>query len=117
MGKEIRIIKKDNHEKFEDYTFIDNNNIELKKIDNENDSNSTSSSNDKKHKEHDFKLKQSKEGLEGIREEVKASGRSEHSIAFFSLRIISLDDNSCNLFIDKRANSGYEEQNDNTIRR
>jgi len=27
-----------------------------------------------------------------------------------------LDDNSCNLFIDKRANSGYEEQNDNTIR-
>ena len=31
MGKEIRIIKKDNHEKFEDYTFIDNNNIELKK--------------------------------------------------------------------------------------
>jgi hypothetical protein len=39
MGKEIRIIKKDNHEKFEDYTFIDNNKIELKKIDNENDSN------------------------------------------------------------------------------
>jgi hypothetical protein len=62
MGKEIRIIKKDsNHKKFEDYTFIDNNNIELKKIDNENDSNnstsSTSSSNDKKHKEHDFKLR------------------------------------------------------------
>ncbi len=48
MGKEIRIIKKDNHKKFEDYTFIDNNNIELKKIiDNENDSNSSSSSNDK----------------------------------------------------------------------
>ncbi len=31
MGKEIRIIKKDDHKKFEDYTFIDNN-IELKKI-------------------------------------------------------------------------------------
>ncbi len=57
MGKEIRIIKKDNHKKFEDYTFIDNNNIELKKIDNENDSNSTTSSNDKEHKEHDFKLR------------------------------------------------------------
>ncbi len=58
MGKEIRIIKKGNHNKFEDYTFIDNNNIELKKIDNENDdSNSTTSSNDKKHKEHEFKLR------------------------------------------------------------
>ena len=61
MGKEIRIIKKDNHKQFEDYTFIDNNNnIELKKIDNEkDDSNSTTSasSNDKKHKEHDFKLR------------------------------------------------------------
>ena len=60
MGKEIRIIKKDNHKQFEGYTFIDNNNnIELKKIDNENDdSNSTTSSSyDKKHKEHDFKLR------------------------------------------------------------
>ena len=59
IGKEIRIIKKDNHKQFEDYTFIDNNNIELKKIDNENDdSNSTTaSSNDKKHKEHDYKLR------------------------------------------------------------
>jgi hypothetical protein len=57
MGIEIRIIKKDNHKQFEDYTFIDNNNSELKKIGNENDSNSTTSSNDKKHKEHDFKLR------------------------------------------------------------
>ena len=57
MGKEIRIIKKDNQKKFEDYTFIDYNNSELKKIDNENDSNSASSSNDTKHKEHDFKLR------------------------------------------------------------
>jgi hypothetical protein len=40
MGKEIRIIKKENQKKFEDYTFIDYNNSELKKIDNENDSNS-----------------------------------------------------------------------------
>jgi hypothetical protein len=55
----FRIIKKDNHKQYEDYTFIDNNNnIELKKIDNENDSNSTTtSSDDKKHKEHDFKLR------------------------------------------------------------
>jgi hypothetical protein len=57
MGKEIRIIKKDNHKQFEDYTFIDNNNIELKKIDIENDSNSTTSSNDKKRKDHEFKLR------------------------------------------------------------
>ena len=28
MGKEIRIIKKDNHKKLEYYTFIDNNNID-----------------------------------------------------------------------------------------
>jgi hypothetical protein len=36
MGKEIRIIKKGDHKKFEDYTFVDNNNsIELNKIDNE----------------------------------------------------------------------------------
>ncbi len=57
MGKEIRIIKKDNHRQFEDYTFIDNNNIELRRIDNENDSNSTTFSNDNKHKEPDFKLR------------------------------------------------------------
>jgi hypothetical protein len=52
MGKEIRIIKKDNQKKFEDFTFLDNKNIELRKISNENDSN-PSSSNEKKNKEHD----------------------------------------------------------------
>jgi hypothetical protein len=63
MGKEIRIIKKGDHKKFEDYTFVDNNNnIELKKIGNENDSNypssSSSSSNDKKNRREDvFKLR------------------------------------------------------------
>jgi hypothetical protein len=62
MGKEIRIIKKGDHKKFEDYTFVDNNNnIELKKIGNENDSNypsSSSSSNDKKNRIEDvFKLR------------------------------------------------------------
>jgi hypothetical protein len=58
MGKEIKIIKKDGQKRFEDYTFIDdNNNIELRKIDNDNDdgntssSSSSSSSNNKKHKE------------------------------------------------------------------
>jgi hypothetical protein len=59
MGKEIKIIKKDDQKRFEDYTFIDeNNNIELRKIDNGNDdgntsssSPSSSSSNNKKHKE------------------------------------------------------------------
>jgi hypothetical protein len=63
MGKEIRIIKKGDHKKFEDYTFVDDNNnsIELKKIGNENDSNypsSSSSSNDKKNRREDvFKLR------------------------------------------------------------
>lgn len=62
MGKEeIKIIKKEDHKKFEDYTFIDNN-IELKKIDNENvrdlsSSVSSSSSNDKKYKEYVSKLR------------------------------------------------------------
>ena len=63
MGKEIRIIKKGDLKKFEDYTFVDDNNnsIELKKIGNENDSNypsSSSSSNDKKNRREDvFKLR------------------------------------------------------------
>ncbi|HZA48943.1 MAG TPA: hypothetical protein VE521_08490 [Nitrososphaera sp.] len=60
MGKEFRIIKKDDHKKFEDYTFI-NNNIELRKISNENDGKSSSSSppssNDKKYREYVFKLR------------------------------------------------------------
>ena len=56
MGKEIRIIKKDNQKKFEDFTFIDNKNIELRKISSENDSN-PSSSNDKKYRECVFKLR------------------------------------------------------------
>jgi hypothetical protein len=50
MGKEIRIIRKVDQKKFEDHTFIDNN-IELKKLGNENDSN-PSSSNDKKYTEY-----------------------------------------------------------------
>jgi hypothetical protein len=64
MGKEIRIIKKGDHKKFEDYTFVDDNNnnsIELKKIGNENGSNYpslSSSSNDKKNRREDvFKLR------------------------------------------------------------
>ena len=62
MGKEeIKIIKKEDHKKFEDYTFIDNN-IELKKLDNENVSNlspsiSSSSSSDEKYKEYVSKLR------------------------------------------------------------
>lgn len=58
MGKEIRIIKKGDHERFEDSTFIDNNNFELKKIiGNDNGSKISSSSNDKKYKENLFKLR------------------------------------------------------------
>lgn len=60
MGKEIKIIKKDDQKRVEDYTFIDGNNIELRKLDNGNDDDdgdqssyplSSSSSNNKKHKE------------------------------------------------------------------
>ena len=61
MGKEeVKIIKKQDHKKFEDYTFMDNN-IELKKIGNENvsglSSSVSSSSYDKKYKEHVYKLR------------------------------------------------------------
>jgi hypothetical protein len=65
MGKEeIKIIKKEDHKKFEDYTFIDNK-IGLKKLDNENVSNlspsisssSSSSSSDEKYKEYVSKLR------------------------------------------------------------
>jgi hypothetical protein len=55
MGKEIRIIKKANHQKFEDYTFMGDS-IELKEIGYGNDSNhssSSASSDDKKYKEYD----------------------------------------------------------------
>ena len=50
---DIRMIKKDDHKRFEDYAFIDNN-IELRKVGNENDDSnpsSSSSSNNKKYKE------------------------------------------------------------------
>lgn len=49
---DIRMIKKDDHKRFEDYAFIDNNNIELRKVGNENDDSdpsSSSSSNNKKY--------------------------------------------------------------------
>jgi hypothetical protein len=53
-----RIIKKDDHKGFEDYTFIGNNNIESRKVGNGNDdSDPSSSSNNKKHKENVFKLR------------------------------------------------------------
>jgi hypothetical protein len=54
MVKEIRIIKKGDAQKFEDYTFIDNS-IELRKIDNEK--NDGTSSKEKKYKEYEFKLR------------------------------------------------------------
>jgi hypothetical protein len=56
---DIRMIKKVDHKRFEDYTFIDNNNIELRKVgDGNDDSNSSSSSsNNKKYKENVFKLR------------------------------------------------------------
>jgi hypothetical protein len=62
MGKEIKIIKKDDHKSFEDYfTFIDDNNknIELRKLGiGKEDSNlSSSPTNKKKPKEYEFKLR------------------------------------------------------------
>ena len=57
MGKEIRIIKKDDQKKFEDFTFVDNNIIELKKIDNEKENKLSSSSYDKRYRETTFRLR------------------------------------------------------------
>ena len=61
MGKEIRIIKKEDQKKFEEYTFIadDNNNIELNKVGSKKDpiSPSSLSSNNKKPKQYEFKLR------------------------------------------------------------
>ena len=42
MGEEIRIIKKDDHKRFEDYTFIDDN-MELRKVGDRNDDGDTAS--------------------------------------------------------------------------
>jgi hypothetical protein len=47
---DIRMIRKDDHKRFEGYAFIDNNNIELRKVGDENDDSNPSSYNNKKHK-------------------------------------------------------------------
>jgi hypothetical protein len=79
MGKEeIKIIKKEDHKKFEDYTFIDNN-IGLKKLDNENVSNlspsiSSSSSSDEKYKEYVSKLRKNPKKHTKAREKSRLSG-------------------------------------------
>jgi hypothetical protein len=80
MGKEeIKIIKKEEHKKFDDYTFIDNN-IELKKLDNENVSNlspsisSSSSSSDEKYKEYVSKLRKNPKKDTKAREKSRLSG-------------------------------------------
>jgi hypothetical protein len=79
MGKEeIKIIKKEDHKKFEDYTFIDNN-IGLKKLDNENVSNlspstTSSSSSDEKYKEYVSKLRKNPKKDTKAREKSRLSG-------------------------------------------
>ena len=80
MGKEeIKIIDKEDHKKFEDYTFIDNN-IGLKKLDNENVSNlspspsSSSSSSDEKYKEYVSKLRKNPKRDTKAREKSRLSG-------------------------------------------
>ena len=82
MGKEeIKIIKKEDHKKFEDYTFIDNN-IGLKKLDNENvsdlspsiSSSSSSSSSDEKYKEYVSKLRKNPQKDTKAREKSRLSG-------------------------------------------
>ncbi len=58
MGKEIRIIKKADHKRFEGYTFTDNNNdTELRKTGKGNDDSNPTSSNNKKHEENMFKMR------------------------------------------------------------
>jgi hypothetical protein len=69
MGKEIRIMKKDDHKITEDYTFIDNN-IELERIGNDNDSNPSSFVDNKKKKEDAFKLRNNP------KKETKARGKT-----------------------------------------
>ena len=80
MGKEeIKIINKEDHKKFEDYIFIDNN-IGLKKLDNENVSNlspsisSSSSSSDEKYKEYVSKLRKNPKKDTKAREKSRLSG-------------------------------------------
>jgi hypothetical protein len=80
MGKEeIKIIKKEDHKKFEDYIFIDNN-IGLKKLDNENVSNlspsisSSSSSSDEKYKEYVSKLRKNPKKDRKAREKSRLAG-------------------------------------------
>jgi hypothetical protein len=74
MGEEeIKIIKKEEHKKFEDYTFIDNN-IELKKIGNENDRNPFSSYNDKKYKEYVSKLRNNPKKAMKTRDKSRLAG-------------------------------------------
>jgi hypothetical protein len=80
MGKEeIKIIKKEDHKKFEEYTLIDNN-IGLKKLDNENVSNlspsisSSSSSSDEKYKEYVSKLRKNPKKDTKAREKSRLSG-------------------------------------------
>ena len=83
MGKEIKIIRKGDHKKFEDYTFVDNNNsIELKKIGNENDSRYPSpSSIDKKNRREDsFKLRSNpKKDMKSRNKSRVVGGHGTHS--------------------------------------
>jgi hypothetical protein len=84
MGKEeIKVIKKEDHKKSEDYTLIDNN-IELKKIDNENVSNLSSSvsscSNYKKYKEYVSKPRNNpKKDMKARDKSMLAGGHSTQS--------------------------------------
>jgi hypothetical protein len=81
MGKEIRIIKKVNHKRFEDYTFTDNNNdIELRKTGNGNDDSNPASSNNKKHKENVFKMRNNpKKDMKSRNKSRLVGGRSTQS--------------------------------------
>ena len=85
-----RIIKKDDHKRFEDYTFIDNNNIESRKVGNGNDDSdpSSSSSNNKKHKENMFKLRNNPKEDMKSRNKSRVVGGPRYSVAFTNLRIV-----------------------------
>lgn len=84
MGKEIKIIKKEDQKRFEGYTFIadDNNNIELNKVGSGKNDNSSpaSSSNAKKPKEYEFKLRNNpKKDMKSRNKSRLVGGHGTHS--------------------------------------
>jgi len=83
MEREIKIIKKHDQKRFEDYTFNDDNtnNIELRKVRvGKDDNNHPSPSNNKKPKEYEFKLRNNpKKDMKSSNKSRLAGGHGTHS--------------------------------------